>query len=539
MQWNGTHDLWQPNVSTYVAAYNQFVNLPSPLTVELSTNLSGNILYASATVEMLDNITTTNNRIQFFVTRNLDGIQSPNYFASVVRYHEQNFGLTTAGQTETFEQEITIESSWDIEAMRVIAIVQTYSGNRQIHQAAMVNINQGPPPDPIMGAPQNLNATLNIIQSGDHNIYLTWTAPEYAHTTLLNYKVFRNDELVDSPTTLNYRDFELEEYTTYTYYVVAVYSHGESEPSEPFIIEVEELPEPEIVLGIPREVAAHLVTESDDGPHVFIRWETPIYQYTTLLFYILYRNDIEYEEEIYDTIFLDKGISSFQTYQYQLTAYYTDGESERTESIEIIVGDINPPGPIFGEPRNLEGVFDEERDPTPSVVLNWEEPIYANTTLTGYRIFRDGSPLFDTTYLEFTDTSYNAFTTHNYYVVAIYTDGQSGHSNTVSVTTGASSDFDPTIVPNTTRLGNNYPNPFNPSTTIYFDLHQSSRVILEVFNLRGQTIKTLVNTTLSAGRHITEWNGLDENGESVGSGIYLYRLQTEDFVEVKRMVLMK
>ncbi len=94
-------------------------------------------------------------------------------------------------------------------------------------------------------------------------------------------------------------------------------------------------------------------------------------------------------------------------------------------------------------------------------------------------------------------------------------------------------------VPNRFRLSQNYPNPFNPATEIYFSLPQSCNVRLDVYNTLGQKIATLVDGPLPAGEHSTMWNGTCSNGKCVASGVYFYRLLAEDFVDTKKMVVMK
>jgi hypothetical protein len=85
----------------------------------------------------------------------------------------------------------------------------------------------------------------------------------------------------------------------------------------------------------------------------------------------------------------------------------------------------------------------------------------------------------------------------------------------------------------------NYPNPFNPETTISFSLSHAEKASLKIFNLKGQLIKTLVNGELSKGEHKIVWKGTDDNGDQVGSGIYLYRLDTPGYTKSYKMVLMK
>lgn len=88
-------------------------------------------------------------------------------------------------------------------------------------------------------------------------------------------------------------------------------------------------------------------------------------------------------------------------------------------------------------------------------------------------------------------------------------------------------------------LSQNYPNPFNPSTTINFTMNKTAKANLSIYNVKGQLVKTLVNETKDFGTHNIVWNGTDSNGNTVPSGIYFYRLSTENHVETKKMMLMK
>ena len=85
----------------------------------------------------------------------------------------------------------------------------------------------------------------------------------------------------------------------------------------------------------------------------------------------------------------------------------------------------------------------------------------------------------------------------------------------------------------------NYPNPFNPETTISFNLTQAGDVKLEVFVIKGRKVTTLVNTTLGVGSHTANWNGLDADGNGVASGVYFYKMQTAMGTATGKMLLMK
>ena len=87
---------------------------------------------------------------------------------------------------------------------------------------------------------------------------------------------------------------------------------------------------------------------------------------------------------------------------------------------------------------------------------------------------------------------------------------------------------------NTYELSQNYPNPFNPITTIEFDLPKTSKATLKIFNIIGEEVATLFSNKLSAGSYSYDWDA-----SNLASGVYLYRLETEGFMETKKMILMK
>jgi hypothetical protein len=85
----------------------------------------------------------------------------------------------------------------------------------------------------------------------------------------------------------------------------------------------------------------------------------------------------------------------------------------------------------------------------------------------------------------------------------------------------------------------NYPNPFNPATTIGYNLPQSGHVTVEVFNIIGQKIRTLVDQYQNAGTQTVIWDGQNESSDPVASGIYFYRISSDEFTATRKMVLMK
>jgi hypothetical protein len=94
-------------------------------------------------------------------------------------------------------------------------------------------------------------------------------------------------------------------------------------------------------------------------------------------------------------------------------------------------------------------------------------------------------------------------------------------------------------LPQESALDQNYPNPFNAETAITFRVNVSGHVDLAVFDLAGQRIRTLFSGQREAGAYAVRWNGLDDAGIEVASGVYLYRLETPEFKEARRLTLLK
>jgi flagellar hook assembly protein FlgD len=85
----------------------------------------------------------------------------------------------------------------------------------------------------------------------------------------------------------------------------------------------------------------------------------------------------------------------------------------------------------------------------------------------------------------------------------------------------------------------NHPNPFNPTTDVYFDLPNPSHVTLTVYNIVGQRVITLVDGYREAGSHTVTWDGRSSSGNSVSSGVYFYRLEAGELVASRKMMLLK
>jgi len=90
-----------------------------------------------------------------------------------------------------------------------------------------------------------------------------------------------------------------------------------------------------------------------------------------------------------------------------------------------------------------------------------------------------------------------------------------------------------------TALNANFPNPFNPETTISYSVKEALPVSIEIYNVKGQLVKTLINETKAAGTHTVVWNGSDNNNRPVSSGVYYYKMNAGKYSSTKKMILMK
>jgi flagellar hook assembly protein FlgD len=84
-----------------------------------------------------------------------------------------------------------------------------------------------------------------------------------------------------------------------------------------------------------------------------------------------------------------------------------------------------------------------------------------------------------------------------------------------------------------------YPNPFNPSTTITFSIPETGRVRVSVYNIKGRKVKDLINTEMARGNHKLIWDGKDTNSRNVGSGIYLFKLESGGNTSIRKAMLVK
>jgi len=208
-------------------------------------------------------------------------------------------------------------------------------------------------------------------------------------------------------------------------------------------------------------------------------------------------------------------------YTYYVIAVYDEGESEPSNDATALV--VLPP------PTNLVAT-----SPGANIILTWEAPIEIREFIE-YNIYRNNSQLASTAATFYIDLNVpNGI--YEYYITAVYSgDYESEPSNVVTIEQTSTENGLASI---RTELIGNYPNPFNPETTISFSLNTENTEDTEliIYNIKGKKIRqySIFNNQFSI-----IWDGMDESGKQVTSGIYFYKLKTEDYESTKKMILMK
>ena len=199
-----------------------------------------------------------------------------------------------------------------------------------------------------------------------------------------------------------------------------------------------------------------------------------------------------------------------EVYQYAIVAQYTNGivaEAALSNVVEKL--------PVFNPPQNF--TVDQY-----SGLATWDPPVpVPGAILIEYNVYLDGE-IFTTTETEWQFENLMNGEIYTAGIVAVYDLGISDYIELSFEFLGTGVDNN---MVSSTKLFGNYPNPFNPTTTISFEtanLHENARI--EIYNLKGQKVKQLISNQVSAGQHSVIWDGTDFNDQPIGSGIYFYKL---------------
>ena len=129
---------------------------------------------------------------------------------------------------------------------------------------------------------------------------------------------------------------------------------------------------------------------------------------------------------------------------------------------------------------------------------------------------------------------------YRYYITAMYGENsESDPTNLVSVEFTATGIIDNGVIPEHTKLGSNYPNPFTDVTKMRFDLSKDGDALIEIYKVSGEKIRMLLYENANAGHYEVLWDGKDDQGRSVPAGVYIFQLKAGNYLHSRKMVLMR
>ncbi len=244
-----------------------------------------------------------------------------------------------------------------------------------------------------------------------------------------------------------------------------------------------------------------------------------------------------------ESAFHDNNASYGVTYYYWIKAAAGCFGSRESEFSDVASGQR-----IFSPLDAPAAVSASEGLPL-TVLVEWDAVANANY----YRVYRSlASDVVKTVLgnwdseLSYIDYPPYPDTTYSYWVIAAVDNAGGRASNyggpddgyCVDPPTDVGED-DQQLLPQVFSVSQNYPNPFNPTTNIVFELPRRSHVMLTIYNVLGQTVNILVNREMSAGYYTVDWDGRRSNGSHVATGVYLYQLVADDYIDTKTMILLK
>jgi hypothetical protein len=237
--------------------------------------------------------------------------------------------------------------------------------------------------------------------------------------------------------------------------------------------------------------------------------------------------DLANIDDSYDTGVLD----NLGNFIVNLWVWPGEGEPLAVEPVARETADAHFEANARGAVTGFTSYFDEtEDDATRSEMLNFN--VYRAVDFGEFEMVGTVDP--DT--WEYLDTDVVPNTHYSYAITALYDIAESAMSEPAEI------DFvnvDEVGLPTEFALHQNYPNPFNPITAVRYDLPEASEVRLTIYNILGQKVVTLVDEVQNAGYHSVTWTGLDAAGSPISSGIYMYRMETDGFTDVKKMMFLK
>jgi M6 family metalloprotease-like protein len=366
------------------------------------------------------------------------------------------------------------------------------------------------------------------------NGFLHFMVKPSCYSNVAYLRFYINDELISQWTGINSWQFFSTMILTGEYKLTWEFHRGNSGSAGDNRAYIDSIGFPPILGQVPY-TPKNLIVYADDRD-VHLQWDPPYISVletaSTITGYKIYQNS-----RLINTIptpnlyYVVENVSGGNLIYSVSTVYDNIDESERSDTQNITVLPL-------ATVQNL--TYQNELG---GIRLSWE--FHANTvSLSGFRIYRNlqllTNPSLTSSTYSFLDRNIEEGEEYMYYVIAVYQNpsGLSQPSNSVTAQ-GFTSEDDLTIKNDLYVLKNNYPNPFNPETNIEYNLNKDSNVKIQVFNIKGELVKTLVNSFKEQGNYSIIFDGKDDFGNSISSGLYFYKMTSDSFVTTKKMILLK
>ncbi|MDD4223641.1 MAG: FlgD immunoglobulin-like domain containing protein [Candidatus Cloacimonetes bacterium] len=276
--------------------------------------------------------------------------------------------------------------------------------------------------------------------------------------------------------------------------------------------------------GFPADLAA-----IPDDQSVILMW-TPVSQQPAPTAYCIWRDGYPLAQVPAGlSTFTDSGLLNGQAYKYFVSAVYADHIQTSPTQIVTAV----PAVPDHQAPTDLAATVYMM-----DVILTWTQP--SAPYLTGYLIQRDGEAIATLTNPaadNYIDTNL-ANGVYTYSVIALYPTGQSEPATTDATVDYVYAD-DPGTPALVTGLRGIFPNPFNPQTSVSFSLKDAAPVSITIYDPRGRKVRTLAAREFSSGQHSLAWDGKDDSGQPLASGVYFCRMNSTGYTGSRKMLLLK
>ena len=299
----------------------------------------------------------------------------------------------------------------------------------------------------------------------------------------------------------------------------------------------------------PRITAIDDVPE-DEGGRVYIHFQRSFFDQTeqTNQFYSVYRLD-----NLSDSlIWVGVGTASatgMEEYTLEVSTI-RDSTNEHNGLTEFKVLAFTDSGTFHSDPMNGYSIDNIAPDTPGSftvaiieqgIQLNWEESNAADFEI--FNLEKSLSESFaeldliiltETSYL---DTSYAL--NENYYYRLSALDHSGNSSEYTEIVSAILLSIDEDLIPDDFALYQNFPNPFNPVTTIRFDIPEQSHVLIQIFDVQGRKVNTIINETINPGKQHALWDATNDIGEPVSAGMYFYLIKAGDYTKTRKMILLK